>query len=46
MKRCRANIAGACGGWIEESREMLRLRAGIAAAAALWRNAGWARAIS
>jgi hypothetical protein len=26
--------------WIEESREMLRLRAGIAAAAALWRNAG------
>jgi hypothetical protein len=27
--------------WIEESREMLRLRAGIAAAAALWRNAGY-----
>jgi hypothetical protein len=26
--------------WIEQSREMLRLRAGIAAAAALWRNAG------
>jgi hypothetical protein len=24
--------------WIEQSREMLRLRAGIAAAAALWRN--------
>jgi hypothetical protein len=28
--------------WIEQSREMLRLRAGIAAAAALWRNAGFA----
>jgi conflict system STAND superfamily ATPase len=28
--------------WIEQSREMLRLRAGIAAAAALWRNAGYA----
>ena len=28
--------------WIEQSREMLRLRAGIAAAAALWRNAGHA----
>jgi hypothetical protein len=27
--------------WIEQSREMLRLRAGIAAAAALWRNAGY-----
>src|SRR6266700_3500485 len=27
--------------WIEQSREMLRLRAGIAAAAALWRNAGF-----
>src|SRR5262245_54540709 len=28
--------------WIEQSREMLRLRAGIAAAPALWRNAGFA----
>jgi hypothetical protein len=27
--------------WIEQSREMLRLRAGIAAAVALWRNAGY-----
>src|SRR5262245_26087630 len=26
--------------WIEQNREMLRLRAGIAAAAALWRNSG------
>src|SRR5262249_50746908 len=27
--------------WIEQNREMLRLRAGIAAAAALWRNSGY-----